>query len=214
MGKYIVNTLISGLFFFGPLVMAQQGTQNQIRFKLTGINRDATAQRLAKISKGQYELSDIASAVYEEEDRGFAITDEMKLNHLFNFTITAEYAGQFRSQVTLNDGRQFEAIENILFGYAGLSMEKAFLKHFVAFGLIGYGYYRDRVRGYNPANSELDPPEDTLYHTGNYEGFTAAFELGITWQINELTGLSLSYENTKILEVTQTALNMGFSIRY
>lgn len=208
------SLIIVGLLFGGSSVFAQTELKNQIRFKIMRQDRDAQVERFQKVTSGQFEMDQIASVEYEEEDTGFSITDEVSLNSYLGLLVTVGYYGQFRSHIELLDGSQHEITEQVLFGYAGLRLGKTFFKRLSVYGILGYGYYRDRVKGVNPALAELDPPEDPLYKTGNYEDFTPATELGLTYHFTDTLGLTISYEQTEFLDVDQTSWNAGIALAY
>jgi len=193
---------------------AGDGLNSQVRFKVLKSERKASVDRFTRITRDQFNVEDVQTVTYEEKDTGFAITDSYKISPRFDLFATAEYSGQYQTNIQLTNGDHYEISESLLFGYLGLMYEKNFGKKLSAFGLLGYGYYRDRIRAYDLAQAELDPPGETLYHTGNYEGFAPAYEIGLTWHFNEFLGLSFSYESTEINDVKQTATIASFSINY
>jgi len=204
---------ITLLVFVLPFSVTLAG-ENVIRFKILKLNRDASQQRFMKITRDRFNSEDIAAIEYEEEDTGYGITDEMWINHYFGFFVTAGYYGQYRTDILLTDGSAYTIDENLLFGYGGVAFRKRFAKRFTVFGLLGYGYWRDRIRANDLSQAELDPPLETLYHTSNEEGFSAAYEVGLSFAINDLVGITVSYEKTDIFDVDMTAWSGSLSFTY
>ena len=195
-------------------VMAQAEFKNQIRFKVLNLTRDSSDLRFKRITENKFSSEEISSVQYEEKDKGYSITDEVRINRFFGLFVTAGYYGQFHTQIDLLDGRTFIVNENIIFGFGGLRAGTTFKQKISVFVQLGYGYWRDRARAMDLSKADLDPPEETLYHTSNFEGFSPVVEWGLTYHFSEILGLTAGYETTDIHDVDQSAWSAGISLNY
>ncbi|PIE01692.1 MAG: hypothetical protein CSA81_10495 [Acidobacteria bacterium] len=207
--------LVKGVVLFLILsLMPTQAVENVIRFKLLKAERESSTHRFQGITEIHFGLEDVASIEYEEEDTGYAVTDEMWLNTYFGFFVTAAYYGQYSTTIQLNDGSLFTVDENIIMLYGGVSFKRDFKKRVRLQANLGYGYWRDRMRANNLASANLDPPEDTLYKISNHEGFSPAFEVSLSYFITPTVALTANVEHTDVFDLDMEAWSASLSIIY
>lgn len=190
--------------------------KNQIRLRLGQVDVSENTPRFDALTADFFALAGADVVSVETEDSGFTLSDTVWVRDHFGAEVGAVYLGQYATSLSL-EGHPYKIVAKAYGGYAGFVSRVRFAGRIELFGRLGALYWSERRELFDKqpeADENGDAPWERRLNHRREEDVSADVELGLTVDLTETWGLTLSAGRTEFAGMDADTLQVGLSMRY